>query len=698
MHEQIDLPTVVVGRLIGRRAELAEIKMWLLADGPERLVTLTGVAGVGKTRLAVQIADQLRDAFPDGVWFVEAAPLREGRLLAHTIAMALDLPSRSPRGPLADLTEFLADRKGLLVIDNCEHVLDDCAQVVATVLAAAPELRLLLTSRQTLGIIGERVWPVSPLPAPESSQSSGPEYPAVTLFAERARSVCPEFRITPENWDAVAQICRRLDGLPLAIELAAARLSSLSLDELLGGLSCRYQLLATPEDVVPARHRTLDEAIGWSYDLCTGLEQLLWQRVSVFPGSFDLDAATEVCAGDDLRAEDVLGLVGDLVEKSILCHEERSGRSRYRMLETLRLYGRDKLRASGQQTALLRRHRDHELRQVEQHAAEWFGPYQVRSSDQLRAEQSDIRSALEFSLSTPGETRTGQRLAATLWFYWISCGLLSEGRYWLDRALRVDREPSPDRVKALWVDAWITNIQGEQAPAIAMVEQCLAVAERLGDSRGLAHAIHMRGATTLVSDDLTSSETLLSQARQRLAEELAETPQDSELRSTHSLAAVQLAVALTFLGNPAPAIPLCEECHAACELAGEQWVRSYALFGLALAEWKSGRKTEAAGHARESLRIKRLFYDVLGMAVNVDVLAWIAVDGGAFERAAVLLGASRRMWWVFGPPSFGSRTWADPTHKCETRCRRELGDRLFEASLRRGHDFSLGETLAYALA
>jgi non-specific serine/threonine protein kinase len=698
MHEQTGFPTGVVGRLIGRRAELAEIRMWLLDEVPERLVTLTGVAGVGKTRLAVQIADQLREAFPDGVWFVEAAPLREGRLLADTVAMALDLPSRSPRGPLADLTDYLSDKKGLLVVDNCEHVLDECAQVVARALAAAPELRVLLTSRQALGVLGERVWSVSPLPAPEAPRSLGPEYPAMTLFAERARAVSPEFRITPENWDVVAQICRRLDGLPLAIELAAARLSSLSLDELLDGLSCRYELPATAADAVPARHRTLGAAIGWSYDLCTYPEQLLWQRASVFPDSFDLDAATEVCAGDGLPVDDVLDLVGGLVEKSILSHEERSGRSRYRLLDTLRQYGRDKLRASEQQTALLRRHRDHHLRQVEQHAAEWFGPNQVRSSDQLRAELSDIRSALEFSLSTPGETRTGQRLAATLWFYWISCGLLSEGRYWLDRALRVDRERTPERAKALWVDAWIAHIQGEQAPAIAMVEQCRAVSEQLGDSRGLAHAIHIQGATALVSDDLPGTETLLSQARQRLAGELAEAPHDSELRSTHSLAAIQLALALTFLRDPASAIPLCEECRADCEAAGEQWVRSYSLFGLALAEWKSGRKIQAAEHARESLRIKRLFYDVLGMAVNVDLLAWIAADGGAFERAAVLLGASRRMWWVFGPPSFGSRTWAAPSRTCETRCRRELGDRLFEASLRRGHDLSLGETLAYALA
>jgi predicted ATPase len=680
---------------VGRRVDILEIKHRLLS---ERLVTLTGVPGVGKTRLALRVADELRDEYPDGVWFLEAGSLGDGRLLAHMIATSLDLPSRSPRGPLADLVEYLRDRKLLLIVDNCEHILDDCAEVFTTLLAASADVQVLATSRQALGITGEQIWSVAPLASPgESERRTSTDYPAITLFAERAFAVRPEFRVTAENWDTIAQICRQLDGIPLAIELAAVRLSTNSPEQLLLGLRDRCRMLSTTAGTALERHRSLVAAIDWSFDLCSAAEQTLWQRLAVFPESFDLDTAEEVCNGDAIPVDEVLELVTGLLDKSILVREQRAERCRYRMLGTLRQYGWDKL-APTERAGLQRRHRDRYLRLVEQHAATWFGPDQVASCHRLRQDHSDIRAALEFSLSTHGETRTGLWLAATLWFFWVGCGLLSEGRYWLSQALRVNRELSRERVKALWVDAWIARVQGDRASAVSLAQQCRRGAVRLGDDVALAHAVHVLGTTAFVSDDMQGAVPLLAEARQRLATVLARHSDDSELRSALALSGVQLAVALAFQGHLDQATPLCEECLAQCGKHSERWVLSYALLGLALTEWFMRRRSEAAEHARECLRIEGGFCDLLGMALSVDVLAWLAAADGSFERATVLLGGTDRMWEAFGHRLFGSKKWTAPRRECEDQCRRALGPRMFEATLRRGHNLPTGEIVAYALA
>ncbi len=685
-----------VGSFIGRRTELAEITERLRSA---RLVTLTGAAGVGKTQLAVRVAEQARDGFPDGVWLVEAASLHEGGLLADTLAMSLDLPSRSPRGPLVDLAEFLRGKKLLVVLDNCEHIVDACAEVVSTLLSNVPDLRVLATSRQALRISGEHLWSVAPLPTPEAiAVAPVAEYPAVTLFAERASAVVPGFRVTLNNWDTVAGICRQLEGLPLAIELAAGRLSSMSLDQLLRGLRDRYQLLGTDSGAVAGRHRSLRAAIDWSYELCSPAEQLLWQRVSLFAGSFDLDTAEQLCAGDGLEAELIFDLVVALLDKSILHREAAPGHVSYRLLETLREYGLDRLRRAGQLVSWQRRHRDHYLRLVERNAVEWFGPHQVKSLYQIRTEQPEIRSALEFSLSRADETPIGQSMAATLWLYWIGCGLLSEGRYWLDRALRLGQAVTPQRAKALWVNAWIAALQGESQRATAMAEQCRRDAQRLDDARVLAYATQALGVTALVSDDLPAAVSLLLEARRLLSHELTTHPRDSQLLSVQAITGVQLAAALTFQGHAEQAIPLCEECHVWCDQHGERWVLSYALFVLGLAEWESGRPAEAAEHARECLRIKHAFYDLLGMALSVDLLAWVAAADGAYDRASMLLGGADRMWSLFGLPLFGSQVWTTPRRASEALCRRALGDHEFEARLRGGHDLPTGELVAWALA
>ncbi|WP_020574125.1 ATP-binding protein [Actinopolymorpha alba] len=690
----LDIP-----RLVGRRGELAEIKDLL---STARLITLTGVAGVGKTRLCQEVAIQVQDVFADGVCFTELAPLHDGGLLAHTIAMALDIPSQSAQDPLDDLVEFLRGKNLLLVLDNCEHLVNACADVLSTLLQAAPDLRVLATSRQPLDITGEHVWLVPPLPAPVDAlpPASGTEYASLNLFAQCAATVRPGFRITGENRRTVAEICHQLDGIPLAIELAAVRLAGMSLEQLLIGLQDRSGWLTADEPAAVERHRSLRAAIDWSFRLCSPGEQLMWERLAVFPTSFDLESAERVCAGDGVGGDvdAVLDLVAGLLDKSILTREERYGRVRYRLLETIRQYGQEKLHDSEQDLAFQRRHRDWCQKMAEQDAAGWIGPHQESQATQLRLEHANIRSALDFSLTTPGDTRVGLLMAATLWFYWMACGMLAEGRYWMNRALRVNQQPSADRVRAAWINGWIAALQGDTATGTAMGELCVAYGQEHDDSVALACGIHALGINAFLADDLPRARTLLREAAQRLTVESARAPHDSALEGGALMTRAQLGAVLTFLGSAEEASRLCEDLRAICERRGERWIHSYVLFDLALAEWQTGRLAEAAAHARDSLRIKRSFNDLLGMALIIDLLAWIAAAEGEATRAAVLLGAAHRMWQPQGLPQFGSKSWGIPRDGCEIRCRNELGERTFQAARHRGGDFSTAQAVAYALA
>lgn len=682
------------GRFVGRRPDIAQVEVLL---STHRLVTLTGVAGVGKSRMAQQIAYQLQGEFTDGARIVELAPVRDGDLVPNTMAMALGIPVHSPAGPLTDLIDFLHAKDLLLVVDGCEHLLDACAEALSTLLRAAPRMRVLTTSRQPLGITGEHLWTVPPLATPGSVSSPGGvgDDPAVALFAQRARTILPGFAVDADNRDLIADICRQVDGLPLAIELAAARLADLSPDELLAGLQDRYRLLALdthhPES---NRHESLRAAIDWSYALCSPAEQQMWQRVSIFPAGFDLDAVQEVCADDEADLNDTL----TLVDKSVLFREEYGGHSRYRLLDTLTHYGQEKLRAAGAEASLRRRHRDWCVRRTECRARQWFGPDQTRLVNETKSEHPDLRAALEFSLATQGETTTGLHLAGTLWFYWIGCGLLTEGKYWLDRALRVSPEPSPQRAKALWANGWIAAAQGDTTGADVLARQSRADAEKLGDDTAMALATQLLGLNALLGDDLPHATTQLADGADRLGAELAKHPGDSDLLTNTLFTRIQLAIGRAFRGGPAEAAAIGDECRQLCHGRGERWVYSYALYALALAEWQAHRPQDATTHARESLRIKRTFHDLLGMVLDVDLLAWIAAEEGACVRASILLGAAQRLWRQFGQPLFGSRDWSRPRHDCESQCRGRLGSHAFEVAQHRGSEFTTSQALAYAIA
>ncbi|RSM83180.1 LuxR family transcriptional regulator [Kibdelosporangium aridum] len=675
---------------MGRRREVSAARRLLSST---RLLTLTGPGGVGKTQLGLRVARQARRAFVDGVWLVELAALQDPALLAQAVADALGLRDQSSRSPLAVVADHLRDKQVLLVLDNCEHLVQACGPVVAKLLGAARGLRVLATSRQLLRVEGEHVLPVDPLSVPDPERLA-PDlnvhaYEAVRLFAERAAAVVPGFEVHVGNRAAVVEICHRLDGMPLAIELAAARLRALSPAQLLRRLDDRFRLLVGGSCSRLPRHQTLRTTIDWSFELCTPEEQTLWAWASVFAGGFDLDAAEAVCGGGVGRGQ-VFDLVTGLVDKSILTGADHGLRVRYRMLDTIRHYGQDRLREAGEEAVLRERHRDYYLGLAERGATEWFGPDQVEVFRRTEREHANLRVALDFCLSTPGETQAGLHMAAALHFYWVDCGFVAEGRHWLDRALALGTELTTLRAKALFANAHLLLIQGDRA-GVDRAEECCVLARQHGDERTLAYGTMVRGGAAMLGGDYPRADALLEEA-------LARFEVLGEVTTNVILARVFRAFTAEYTGDHARAVALARQACAICEPHGEQSGYSFALYALALAKMPQGDLEQATKHAQESLRLKKSFNDLLGMALVVDLLAWIAAAAGDGARAAMLLGAVQQIWAsIGGQLRMGTQNVIAPHESCERQARQVLGDRAFETAFARGADLGLEEAVAYAL-
>ncbi|MET8759963.1 LuxR C-terminal-related transcriptional regulator [Lentzea sp. NPDC004782] len=687
---QGNLPTDVTS-FIGRRHETATVKKTLPAV---RMLTLAGIGGVGKSRLAVQVASQLRRAFPDGVWLIELASLRDCSLLEQTINEAVGLQDQSARSPREALIGHLQDKNLLLVLDNCEHLRDKCGRLAHALLTAAPRLRILATSRHALHIPGEHVLQISPLPLPDPGLTSPAELAssdAILLFAERARAMVPGFTITRANRTAVAMICQLLDGLPLAIELAAARVQVLSPWQILHRLNDRFRLLTANSTVVRPRHHTLRAVVDWSYDLCSPAEKRLWARISVFADGCDLDAAEAVCAGDGIDLEEVIEAVAGLVDKSILATDPAGGTiTRYRMLDTIRHYGRDKLRSAEDEVVLRRRHRDYFLRLAESHAAEWFGPTQVEIAARTQREHANLRLALEYCLKTPGESQAGLQLATALYFYW-SCGLVAEGRHWLDQLLAQDAAPSRAWATALWTNAHLATLQGKHAEAIGMAKRCLQWAAAENEQTVRAYAQYALGTAEWFRGDLPRARSLLEDA-------LARFEALGELSCTVIAAYVALIPAVAYQGDTGYALELAEKAQALCEQRGERWVRAWTLYAMALPERMRGQTAQARKHVRQALQELHAFNNIRGTVFLVERLAWIAAADGEGERAAVLLGVAHRLWPLLGGRSLTNFQHYRADHdECERRARGFLGDQGFQNAFDHGVTLELGAAVAYAL-
>jgi non-specific serine/threonine protein kinase len=679
-----------VTRFVGRRQATAEVRRVLSAA---RLVTLTGVGGVGKSRLAVHVGRRVHRMFPDGVWLVELATLGDPALAEQAVAAALGLRDHSRRDPVTVLVEFLADKRLLLILDNCEHVLDGCSQLVARLLVAVPRLSVLATSREPLGVPGEHQWSVPPLSLPPTEPDArAPAHPcdALALFADRAAMAAPGFTLTRDNEPMVARLCRRLEGLPLAIELAAVRMRVLSVEEMLVRLEDRFTLLTAGSPTALPRHQTLRATVAWSFELCSKPERLLWARCSVFAGDFDLDTAERVCSGPGLAHDEVFEAVAGLIDKSVLAREECCTGARYRVLDTIRQYGRERLAETGDTDALRRRHRDCYLHLAEQAGADSGGPRQPEWVERLRVERANLFVALDYCLTVPGQERDGLRLGAALWFYWIACGFVRDGRYWLDRALRANPAPSRDRARGLWINGWIATLQGDHQTSLALLEESRDLAYALGDDTELTYATQHLGWARLASGDPPQAVPLLDHVLARHRASNQWTP------PALIIFPMQVFVA-GMAGDTDRVMGLIEECRTICASRGERWALSWTLNAAGIAWWTAGNPRQAAAHMGESLRVKRDVTDQLGYPFGVDILSWIAAAEGDWARAAVLQGAADKMWEPIGQPLFGFGLLIDQHQEWRTRTRAALGERAYHDALQQGAQMTSEEAIAHAL-
>ena len=478
-----------------------------------RLVTLIRVAGVGKTRLALAVAAAVAERYADRVWLVELAPVADPALVPAAVAAVLGVREQPGQTLAKTLASRLRYRSLLLVVDNCEHLLDAVAELVEALLHACPDLRVLATSREPLRIVGEQTWPVPPLPLPpadlEGSKALS-SWDATRLFAERAAAVEPGFALTAAVAPAVAVIYRRLDGLPLAIELAAARVRVLSPAEIAARLDDRFALLTNGGRTAAPRQQSLQAALGWSHDLLSEVERVVLRRLSVFAADCTLEAAEQVCMTEDLALEQVVDLLAGLVTKSLLVADTCGAQARYRLLETIRQYGTDRLLESGEAEILRDRHAAWCVRLAEQAEPELTSSGQAAWLERLDAEHANLRVALEWSVAS-GSVEQVLRLGGALTLFWLIRGHLSEGRAWLEQALAASPDAPPVlRAKALWGLGLLAAIQGDVA-AVAAGEESLALARQAGDPQVSARALYLLGLFAVFHDPLRAR-TLLEQS------------------------------------------------------------------------------------------------------------------------------------------------------------------------------------------
>lgn len=667
-----NLPAAL-NRFVGRRGEVAELCERLAAD---RLVTVTGVGGVGKSRLVLHAAERVQDRFCDGVWLIDLSTVRDPGLLDHTVAEALELADAAGRPPRSVALRHLRDMRALLVLDGCDHLAEECAELADALLRGAPELRILVASRRPMELTGERIHTLAPMPEEE----------AVALFTERAAAVLPGFEIEgAAQLGAVTELCRRLDGIPLALELAAAQLRVLSVEQITHRLNDRFQLLAGNRRGTLPRHQTLRTTVGWSHELCTASERLLWARLSVFTGDFDLEAAEYLCSGGpELPAEEVLPVLAQLVAQSVVVRDGRedpSGQARYHLLETVREYGALWLEELGEHERLRRRHRDWYLGLATWCELDWFSPQQTEVVARLEQELPNLRQALECSLSSPDEAHLGQYLAGTLWFYWIACGRPAEGQLWLDRALAQYGDQPEARAKALWVSGLTSVVRGDAVSALGALHECLELAEEHGDETAVAYATQMLGCLAMIGDDMPRGRALLGDALERFRSL-------GELTTLVILAQVELAMAHAFEGQLDSALALGEEARDIAAESGERWALSYALYVLSYAHMARGDRDAARTLSVECLAVKREFHDVVGMTMSLEILAALTADEEPV-RAAEMLGAALAGWRTVGTRRLGSRYFADASTGCRDRSRAVLGEEGFARAYRRGVDTGL---------
>jgi predicted ATPase/transcriptional regulator with XRE-family HTH domain len=626
--------------LVGRSEEVAALAA--LLEGGARLVTVTGPGGVGKTRLALAVAHGMTRQCAGGAWLVDLAPLRDPASVPAAVAHVLGVRQAGSQPILNTLIGALRERELVVVLDNCEHLLG-AAPAVAALVAACPGLRVVATSRERLRLAAEREFPLGPLalsPAPLSGAGVPAVSPAVALFAERARAVSPGFVLTGDNVAAVAEVCRRLDGLPLAIELAAARVKLLPPPALLARLRERLQLLTGGARDLPARQRTMRDAIAWSHELLDGAEQALFRRLSVFVGGCTLEAVEALCDPAGERGPDTLYALGALVDKSLLQQEEQpDGEPRFRMLETIRAFAQEELEASDEAASVRRRHAACFAATAAALAPDLTGARQAESLDRLEQEHENLRRAVRLAVEER-DAGLGLRLGAALWRFWWIRGHLADGRVALDALLALpERAASPDVRRALVGAGMLAYCQGDVADAERRFDEALVAARAASDETGVAYALHGLGLLAAFRGEFATAE--------RLQEESLAGFRAAGDQWGMASALLGLGNAARVRGDSAAARALYEESLRICRATGERRGIAEALLALGHAAMSQSDYDWARRLYEESLSHQRELKDLLGMTNTLPGLGRAAAAQGDYPAARRLyeesLEVSRRL-------------------------------------------------------
>jgi predicted ATPase/class 3 adenylate cyclase len=741
---------------IGRERERGEVGRLLAAT---RLLTLTGPGGTGKTRLALQAAAEALDAYPDGVWLAELAALADPALVPPAVAQAVGV-REEPGRPVSDaLADALRSKHMLVVLDNCEHLLDACARLADALLHACPRVQVLATSREALGIAGETTWRVPSLalpslpalvdashPAPVAVVS---QFEAVRLFIDRAQVVQPGFHVTDQNAPSVAQLCARLDGIPLAIELAAARVRHLPVEQLLARLEDRFRLLTGGSRTARERHQTLQAAVDWSYGLLAAQERAVFDRLSVFAGGWTLEAAEAVCAdgragAEDegptprdesngaimLRRDDVLDLLSRLVDKSLVLMDEveveegDGGGARYRLLETLRQYGRDRLAASGEAAAVHERHAACYLALAERAQSELHGPQQVRWLDRLEREHDNLRAALRWLGETP-EPEPALRLAGALYWFWFMRGHIGEALQELTALVDKPGAAAPTAARAAalnWLGFTVGGLTGNTPMARARYEEALAISRDLDHKAGMALALRglRRYAESLVlfhaAGDLWGAawtlyllgnnavgtveaaadvDEAIARTRDWYQQSLALSRQIGDPWGT-ARALARLGSLELQIGNAAVARSHFEAGLALYREVDDRQGTGYALKELGRADYRLGDYAAARAHVTRALAAWHAWGYPAGIAYVLDLLAALAATCGQPTRALRLAGAAQSVKATPGRDRQRARAETQFDQKMAD-ARQALGEAAAAAAWAEGQAMSLDQAVAYAL-
>ncbi len=683
--------------LIGREQDVATLRHLLTQDNnPIRLLTLTGAAGSGKTRLAIRLGAVLSRTYPDAVGWVDLSLVVDERLIGQAVANALQIATNPKEEVTTTLVKYLESRHLLLMIDNCEHLIDGCADLVQRLLSGCPHLQILATSRESLKIPGETIW-LTPLLSVPRRGTEPPfaellDYPGIRLWIERATAAFPQFRLTPENAPAVVRVCQRLDGMPLAIELAAARVKVLSVEQIAARLDDRFRLLKADMRTVLPRNQTLRATIDWSYALLSAAERELLQCLSVFVGGCTLDAVEYLVADESAFVDDTaLDVLTRLVEKSLVVVEQRDGQgARYTLLETIRQYGLEKLQSPGHKASVRRRHRDWLLQRAESIFPRIGNEQQNSWLAEMDAEYENFQAAIEWSAQEAGEAGHGLRLACLMRHYWDRKGYVHEARFYLPKLLAhpENSAPSATRAEALNYLGFFTLLHGDAATATTFYADALAIGEALKDLSAIALACSGLVFVLAGSGDPHEAEPYI-----RRGLDAARQINDPVRIYNLLFYASWLALAQ---GDYPRSHSLLEESLRLMQAGKDLNLMAAALWRLGHLCWLEGRYSHSLAAFQESLVVRRSLNNLRGVAYAIDGVAWVAAAAGDHHPAARLFGAADRQ---FSTMQTHFHPLEQPAHNAAVELvRTGLGATAFAADWEEGKHWGLEDAAEIALS